>query len=197
LQVDFNEKKENENFSENNKITSISVTPEQRQYLKEQFSEYRYKNQPTVKNFFMRHNTAIIWTIFAVSAIIFCSCILYDSVQGTSDIASDGIIYDEEQNQTENRPELSVSDTADEKYTTEGVAAAVRPCVVEIYTYADTKYSQPYGTGSGIIMNEDGYIITNAHVLEIDAGVQTRGADFSRSFGVTGFVAYVGLKTGF
>ena len=41
-----------------------------------------------------------------------------------------------------------------------------------------------------------GFMI-NAHVLEIDAGVQTRGADFARSFGVTGFAAYVGLKAGF
>ncbi len=47
-----------------------------------------------------------------------------------------------------------------------------------------------------IFKHSMGFMI-NAHVLEIDAGVQTRGADFARSFGVTGFAAYVGLKAGF
>ena len=47
-----------------------------------------------------------------------------------------------------------------------------------------------------IFKHSMGFMI-NAHVLEIDAGVQTRGAHFARSFGVTGFAAYVGLKAGF
>lgn len=47
-----------------------------------------------------------------------------------------------------------------------------------------------------IFKHSMGFMI-NAHVLEIDAGVQTRGADFARSFGITGFAAYVGLKAGF
>lgn len=57
------------------------------------------------------------------------------------------------------------------KYTPEGVAALVRPSIVEIYTYADyAGYSakKAVGTGSGIVLTEDGYILTNAHVLEAE-----------------------------
>lgn len=54
------------------------------------------------------------------------------------------------------------------KYTTEGVAAAVRPSIVEIYTYSDISHSTLIGTGSGVVISEDGYIVTNAHVLQSD-----------------------------
>lgn len=51
------------------------------------------------------------------------------------------------------------------KYTTEGVADVVRPSIVEIYTYTDESTKERIGSGSGIILSDDGYIVTNAHVL--------------------------------
>ena len=57
------------------------------------------------------------------------------------------------------------------KYTPEGAAALVKPSIVKIYTYADyAGYAakKAIGTGSGIVLNEDGYIVTNAHVLQAD-----------------------------
>ncbi|MDD6279465.1 MAG: S1C family serine protease [Ruminococcus sp.] len=54
------------------------------------------------------------------------------------------------------------------KYSTIGVAAVVRPSIVEIYTYSDSAHSTLLGTGSGIILSDDGYILTNAHVLQSD-----------------------------
>jgi len=48
------------------------------------------------------------------------------------------------------------------KYTYAGIAEKVMPSIVEIYTYSDGSIA---GTGSGIILSEDGFIATNAHVV--------------------------------
>ena len=70
--------------------------------------------------------------------------------------------------QQQDKPELdknAENTDADGAYTVEGVASVVCPSIVEIETYGDAKGEQLSGTGSGIISSEDGYIITNAHVL--------------------------------
>ncbi|MGN0607265.1 MAG: S1C family serine protease [Oscillospiraceae bacterium] len=78
----------------------------------------------------------------------------------------------------ENAPTLNISEIqppdadseyidSNGKYTTEGIAIAVRPSIVQIYTYTDK--NEFYGSGSGIIMTDDGYIITNAHVIDDSA----------------------------
>lgn len=56
------------------------------------------------------------------------------------------------------------------KYTIEGVSELVRPSIVKIYTYSDP--TTLAGTGSGIVLSEDGYIVTNAHVL-LSTGTHT------------------------
>lgn len=69
----------------------------------------------------------------------------------------------------ENANTEAVAPDENGKYTIAGVAQLVKPSIVEIYTYyskSDVSFGNSVGTGSGIVFSEDGYIITNAHVLK-------------------------------
>ncbi|SEH55294.1 serine protease Do [Ruminococcus flavefaciens] len=117
----------------------------------------------------------IMFVILIIIAALMAVCgIIYDIINSKNVVDKIGspkpvILY------KESKPEGAASEEKfkDEngKYTPEGAAALVKPSIVKIYTYKD--YSNftskhPIGTGSGIVLNEDGYIATNAHVLEAD-----------------------------
>jgi serine protease Do len=57
-------------------------------------------------------------------------------------------------------------DSTTGKYTTEGVAKKVLPSVVSIEIFEKGTTFSPVSQGSGIILTENGYIITNEHVIE-------------------------------
>lgn len=65
-----------------------------------------------------------------------------------------------------NKREIEIYDDKSGKYTIEGLAAAVSPQIVEIYIFDDKSSDTANGSGSGIIISDDGFIVTNAHVLE-------------------------------
>lgn len=57
--------------------------------------------------------------------------------------------------------------TNDDATLAEAVAAKCLPSVVYVETYADAGGQlQGLGTGSGVVMTEDGYLITNNHVVD-------------------------------
>jgi serine protease Do len=62
-------------------------------------------------------------------------------------------------------PDESYEDPVTGKFTSVGVAEYVLPSIALVKVYDDNVYTQ-IGAGSGVIMTANGYIITNAHVIE-------------------------------
>ena len=133
-----------------------------------------------------RHILLLFGILVALSAFISIYGICFDLINSKNIINKIG-----KQNQVilykESKPEgaTNLENFKDEngKYTPEGAAALVKPSIVKIYTYADySGYAakKAVGTGSGIVLNEDGYIATNAHVLEAEGyhRIETIDGDF-------------------
>ena len=68
-------------------------------------------------------------------------------------------------------------------YDTTEIFEKVNPSVVSINVYAGTSVS-PIGSGTGIVMTEDGYIITNAHVVDGGSSVNIVFEDETQVRGV-------------
>lgn len=67
----------------------------------------------------------------------------------------------------EDRPETD-DEMKDEKgrYTTQGIAEVCGPSVVSLDIFSEKSELLPTGKGSGVIISSDGYIVSNAHVID-------------------------------
>lgn len=106
--------------------------------------------------------------IFAVVCVLTVYCIISDLCRGNFTgfepvrQGNNIVLY------TSPKPKSDNHQLTDEsgKYTVEGLVQVVRPQVVEIYTYKTKDTNAVSGSGSGIIITDDGYIVTNTHVLD-------------------------------
>ncbi|MDL2233216.1 trypsin-like peptidase domain-containing protein [Ruminococcaceae bacterium OttesenSCG-928-L11] len=64
-----------------------------------------------------------------------------------------------------NKPEGSQAISQDGTMSIPEIAKAVSPSVVGVSAHQSSRFYEPISVGSGIVLTEDGYIITNAHVV--------------------------------
>lgn len=67
--------------------------------------------------------------------------------------------------------QIEATASPDGRLSSVEIAKKVRPSVVGIAQYSRSDTFSPSGQGSGIIINEEGYIVTNAHVVQDSAGI--------------------------
>ena len=140
------------------------------------------KNRPTSE----KTIAALFLILVLIAALISVIGIVHDIIKSDEIVDKIGnpqqvVLYKESKPKGANDEENFKDENG--KYTPEGAAALVKPSIVKIYTYTDyAAYmaKKVEGTGSGIVLNEDGYIVTNAHVLKADGyhKVETVDGDF-------------------
>lgn len=164
---------EEENKSEFNSVYFLNTkNKETEKKNQEQFQrelEARKDDKFTFYKSYSKKISAALWLLGIAVVALAVYCIASD--MKTADVSGLDSVPATEITQSA-IPSLDLSEKyVDEngKYTAEGVAQVVRPSIVDIYCYeseSDKENKNVYGTGSGIIIKDNGYIVTNAHVLE-------------------------------
>lgn len=107
--------------------------------------------------------TALGLSVFAIVNDVSNSEKVFSGIKKSENV----VLYRESKPESDEE-DNSYKDPDTGKYTTEGIASVVRPSIVEIYAYDDSRHTTMVGSGSGVIISEDGYIVTNTHVLDAD-----------------------------
>ena len=116
----------------------------------------------------------LVGCLVGVFALAFCGYSIYSAVD------SSRVEQDNSGSEVSALPGLNIQDTpsgsdttvsSDGKLSDKEIIKKVSPAVVGIECYAFGNSFTPSSSGSGIIMTADGYIVTNAHVVEGANGI--------------------------
>ncbi|PWM36140.1 MAG: PDZ domain-containing protein [Clostridiales bacterium] len=123
---------------------------------------------------------SIVGVVVAVSLVVFAGYGVYAmmggevGIIGGEDVSSSSAAEPKNPNAPQlsiaSSPELGGESALDGGLTNEAIAASVSPSVVRITNWQSQL--GVVGEGSGIVMDKDGYIVTNAHVVEDYTGLQ-------------------------
>lgn len=127
-------------------------------------------NKPPKKN---KKGIVIISIVIALAVIAAIVGIVFALSDGSNNnklpnnnnpSTSSNVPADNDDDNDENKPKLEISDDVSaESLSVAGIAAKLEASNVGVVIYTQT--NEIYGQGSGIVMTEDGYIITCAHVI--------------------------------
>lgn len=125
-----------------------------------------------------KKRTRAIVAVSVLVAILLCTFASYSvysmifKERNSSELESSSSISTVPGLNIQDRPSGSVEDpTSDGKLSNKEIIKKVSPAVVGIECYGANNSFTPIGSGSGIIMTANGYIVTNAHVVEGAAGI--------------------------
>lgn len=168
--IENNKTKNNTNNSKLNYNKNINNLKEYYKFDKEKINEPQqqlYNNLKYDKN---KNNFVFYLITISIIAISIFGFIIYfvtkNSILNQYNLTSSRQINDNSTTLNLASSPLT-QDTIDPegRLSTTAIASKVRPSVVGIVSYVRGISLDPISQGSGVIMTEDGYIITNAHVL--------------------------------
>ena len=119
----------------------------------------------------------VLGSVFAVALVVFAGIGVVNVM--VNNVGTDRLISSSAQEaqgtfpefSLQNRPENEAVQLPGGALTTQQIVKQVEPSVVAITTYANIRNFQASGMGSGIVISEDGYIVTNAHVVQGAQGI--------------------------
>ena len=143
----------------------ITIEPEKAEKMRQAYEYYKQQNHNAD---YKPDKSGSLWKVLVIAliALIFAFgiyCIASDIMSGAINNSNNANVV----LTTESKPELEdeyIDNTG--RYTPEGIAKLVRPSIVEIIANTEIDGEASESGGSGIILFKEGYIVTNAHVIE-------------------------------